>query len=102
MDISPLGAAAAPAAATPAADRIKDRAADPAWAAAQDFEAAFLAEMLKTAGVNAVSSSFGGGAGEDAFASFLTAEYGRLIAETGGVGLAEQVFETLSQRTQAR
>ncbi len=71
-----------------------------AWAAAQDFEAAFLAEMLKTAGVNTVSSSFGGGAGEDAFASFLTAEYGRLIAKTGGVGIAEHVFETLVQRTE--
>jgi peptidoglycan hydrolase FlgJ len=68
-------------------------------AAAQDFEAAFLAEMLKHAGLNALPSAFGGGAGEDAFSSLLTAEYARLLAEAGGVGIAEQVFEMLKQRT---
>ena len=67
--------------------------------AAQAFEASFLAEMLKNSGVNATPSGFGGGAGEEAFASFLTQEYARLIAERGGVGLAEQVFEMLKQRT---
>ena len=43
--------------------------------------------------------SFGGGAGEEAFASLLTDEYARLLAERGGIGLAEQVFELLKQRT---
>lgn len=97
MDLSPIGTVPAPVT-RPAPGAQTDPASISAWAAAQDFEAAFLAEMLKTAGVNTVSSSFGGGAGEDAFASFLTAEYGRLIAKTGGVGIAEHVFETLTQR----
>jgi Rod binding domain-containing protein len=44
-------------------------------------------------------SSFGGGAGEEAFSSLLTEEYARLLAERGGIGLAEQVFEALKQRT---
>ena len=70
--------------------------------AAQAFEASFLAEMLKHSGVNAAPSGFGGGAGEEAFASFLTQEYARMIAERGGVGLAEQVFEMLKQRTGGR
>ena len=67
--------------------------------AAEAFEAAFLAEMLKYTGLNATSASFGGGAGEEAFASLLTDEYARLLAERGGIGLAEQVFELLKQRT---
>ena len=45
--------------------------------------------------------AFGGGAGEDAFSSLLTQEYGRLLAERGGIGLAEQVFELLKQRSVA-
>lgn len=66
--------------------------------AAEDFEAAFLAEMLKESGINAMPSGFGGGAGEEAFGSFLTEEYARLLAQRGGFGLAERVFEILKQR----
>jgi Rod binding domain-containing protein len=66
---------------------------------AEAFEAAFLAEMLQQTGLNAMPSSFGGGAGEEAFSSLLTEEYARLLAERGGIGLAEQVFEALKQRT---
>ena len=36
--------------------------------------------------------------GEEAFASFLTEEYARLLAERGGIGIAEQVFGLLQQR----
>ena len=39
-------------------------------AAAQQLEATFLAQMLKSAGMGATRESFGGGAGEDQFASF--------------------------------
>ena len=94
MDLLPIRMPAAlPKAGTPS----------PADAAAkevaQQFEAAFLSEMLKYTGLNAPSASFGGGAGEDAFASFLTDEYARLLAQRGGIGLAEKVFELLKQRT---
>lgn len=65
---------------------------------ALDFEAAFLAEMLKHTGINRTPETGGGGAGEDAFASFLTGEYARLIAERGGVGLAEQIFNAIHQK----
>lgn len=65
---------------------------------AQAFEAAFLAEMLKYTGINGTPKTGGGGAGEEAFASFLTGEYARLIAERGGVGLAEQIFNAISQK----
>lgn len=67
--------------------------------AAQDFEAAFLAEMLKTAGVNAMPAGFGGGgAGEEAFSSLLTDEYARRMAAAGGIGLAEHVYRILKSR----
>lgn len=65
---------------------------------AQAFEAAFLAEMLKHTGINSTPETGGGGAGEDAFASFLTGEYARLIAERGGIGLAEQIFNAIHQK----
>ena len=43
----------------------------PLRAAAEQLEADFLAEMLKSAGLGTTSPSFGGGAGEDHFGSFL-------------------------------
>jgi flagellar protein FlgJ len=91
MQLSPIGSpsAAKPDGAPPAEAAAKQ--------AAEKFEAAFLAEMLKYTGLNATSKTFGGGAGEEAFASLLTDEYARLLAERGGVGLAEQVFELLKQ-----
>lgn len=39
--------------------------------AAKNLEASFLAEMLKAAGVGKTREAFGGGAGEEHFASFL-------------------------------
>jgi peptidoglycan hydrolase FlgJ len=70
--------------------------------AAEAFEASFLAEMLRYTGVNTMPSGFGGGAGEEAFSSFLTEEYARLLAERGGMGIAEQVFGLLEQRMKER
>lgn len=94
MDLPPVSPVPAGQSAAPRPD--PDRAAR---LAAEDFEAAFLSEMLKHSGVNTMPSAFGGAAGEEAFASFLTEEYARLLAERGGIGLAEQVFEMLKQRT---
>jgi peptidoglycan hydrolase FlgJ len=64
--------------------------------AARAFEAAYLAEMLKHTGLNTRPDAFGGGAGEDAFASFLNAEYARLLAARGGIGLAERIFRAIT------
>jgi peptidoglycan hydrolase FlgJ len=94
MDIPPIASPTDTAAASPA-----NRADTEARDAAQAFEAAFLSEMLKYTGLNANPDSFGGGAGEEAFASLLTDEYAKLLAERGGIGLAEQIFEVLKQRT---
>jgi Rod binding domain-containing protein len=67
-------------------------------AVAQELEASFLAEMLKHARFGEARGSFGGGAGEDQFASLLRTEHARALAENGGIGLAESIFESLLAR----
>ncbi len=65
---------------------------------AKAFEASFLAEMLKNTGLGKSRDSFGGGAGEEAFSSLLTTEHANLLAENGGIGLAEHIFNSLAAR----
>ena len=66
--------------------------------AAQELEANFLAEMLKSAGIGKTPEGFGGGAGEDQFASFMRMEQARQMAEQGGIGLAESLYHALKER----
>lgn len=67
--------------------------------AAEKLEARFLAEMLESAGLGKTSSFFGGGAGEDQFASFLIEEQAMQIVKSGGLGLAESLFHALKENT---
>ena len=67
--------------------------------AAEKLEAGFLAEMLKSAGVGKTRDTFGGGAGEDQFSSFMVEEQARMMVAAGGIGLAEQLFEALKARS---
>lgn len=64
---------------------------------AQELEATFLAEMLKTAGFGKARDAFGGGAGEDQYSSFLVNEHARALARTGGIGLAESLYQSLKE-----
>ncbi|WP_050932083.1 rod-binding protein [Aestuariivita boseongensis] len=66
--------------------------------AAVAFEASFLAEMLNAAGLGKTRMSFGGGTGEDQFASFLVQEQATQMARAGGIGLAESIFQALKAR----
>ncbi len=65
--------------------------------AATALEASFLAEMLKQAGVGESPEAFGGGVGEEQFASFLREEQAKLMANAGGIGLAETIFEAMKR-----
>lgn len=67
--------------------------------AAQQLEANFLAEMLKSAGVGAPRESFGGGIGEEQFGSFLRQAQAEEMVKAGGIGLAERLFESLKERS---
>lgn len=69
---------------------------------ARALEATFLAEMLGHAGLGAAGESFGGGHGEDQFASFLKQEQARLMAEKGGIGLAEMIFRSMAGKDDAQ
>ena len=91
MDISALCAGPA---ATPqkAVDEVQLRRT------AAAFESAFLAEMLKNAGLGKVPDGFGGGAGEDQFGSFLREEQAKAMVARGGIGLSEVIFEALKER----
>lgn len=64
-----------------------------------ELEAAFLAEMLQFAGLGAKGDGFDGGIGEEQFSSFLRQEQATLMAERGGIGLAESLFEALVDRS---
>ena len=65
---------------------------------AQELEASFLAEMLKHAGFGESRDSFGGGVGEEQFASLLRAEHARALVERGGIGLAQSLYTALVAR----
>lgn len=59
---------------------------------AEEFEAFFLSQMIeamfKGVGEN---NPFGGGPGEAAFSGLLHEEYARVMAGTGGLGLADNL-----------
>ena len=67
-------------------------------AKAEEYETTFLAEMLGHAGLGTVSDSFGGGIGEEQFASFLRQEQAAAMVKAGGIGLAESIFRALTGR----
>jgi len=71
---------------------------EPLREAARQLEASFLAEMLKSAGLGKTSESFGGGAGEDQFASFLRQAQAEEMVKSGGIGLAESLYLALKER----
>ncbi len=66
--------------------------------AAVQLEAGFLKEMLAAAKLGQAPASLSGGAGEEQFSSFLLDAQARRMAEAGGIGLAESLFEALKAR----
>lgn len=66
--------------------------------AAEALEAGFLSEMLKGAGLGKSRESYGGGTGEDQFSSFLRDAQAREMVKSGGIGLAESLYQALKER----
>ena len=60
---------------------------------ANDFEAFFIGQMMEhmMAGIE-TDPTFGGGPGEDMWRSMLNQEYGKEIAKTGKLGVADHVM----------
>ncbi len=71
--------------------------------AAVDFEAMFLAEMMAPmfAGLK-TDGPFGGGHGEEVFRSLMLEHYGKAIARSGGIGLADSIYRTMIQMQEAK
>lgn len=65
------------------------------WQVSQQLEASFIAEMLDAAGVGKTPESFGGGVGEDQFGSYLQDAYATHISEAGGIGLSQQLYDSM-------
>jgi len=82
----------------PAAPQLTPERREQLREVARDLEASFLSEMLRYAGSAQARTSFGGGAGEEQFSSFLRTEQARAMAEGGGIGLAESLFNALVAR----
>ena len=59
---------------------------------AEDFEAQFIAQMMQNMFATVpVDEEMGGGKAEEIYRSMVVDEYGKLIARTGGVGVADHV-----------
>jgi flagellar protein FlgJ len=63
---------------------------------AKEFEAVFLSQMLKPIfeSVN-LEAPFGGGMGEEMWRSMQVDEYGKALANAGGIGIADAVFREM-------
>ena len=75
------------------------RQSDSLRVATDALEAEFLTEMLKAAGLGKPSEGFGGGIGEEQFASFLRRAQATEIVRHGGIDLSESIFQSLTRRT---
>ncbi len=80
-----------------AAEALRGKVGDAAIRkAAEEFEAVFVAQMLAPMFETIESDTmFGGGPGEDIYRSMMVEEYGKAIARSGGVGIADSVAREL-------
>lgn len=91
MDMTPV----------PALSAATAQRQDLLMAKAEELEAGFLAEMLAHSGVGEMQGAFNGGSGETQFASFLRQEQARLIVESGGLGIAQLIFNSMVEAEHA-
>ncbi len=64
--------------------------------ASEEFEAIFLSQMLAPMFETVEEDPmFGGGPGESMYRSLLVEEYGKIVAQTGGIGLADHLQQEL-------
>ena len=76
------------------AERFRDMAQ--ARAAARDFEAFFLSQMLQPMFKDlSTEPPFGGGHAEQVWRSLLVDEYGKMMAASGRTGIADAVLRTM-------
>lgn len=70
---------------------------------AQDFEATFLAQMLRPMFESlSTEAPFGGGHAEETWRGFMIDEMGKQISRAGGIGLADQVMAEMIRMQSGR
>lgn len=75
-----------------APDVTRVRNEDEARAVAEEFEAFFLSQMIEQMfAQTGEDNPFGGGPGEKAFRGLLHEEYAKVMAQSGGLGLADRL-----------
>jgi Rod binding domain-containing protein len=99
--MTPITPVSSPLATAPQPETPTDQRDAALYQAAQDLEASFLAEMLKSAGFGKPRDANGGGIGEDQFGSFLRQEQAQEMVKQGGIGLAQSLFEALKEQADA-
>ena len=68
------------------------RTEEEARAVAEEFEGFFLSQMVEAMFANVGEENpFGGGAGKKAFRGLLHEEYAKVMAQSGGLGLADRL-----------
>lgn len=67
--------------------------------ASVELEVAFLTEMLKSAGIVKSGTDLGGKERESEFGTFLVRAYATEVAQAGGIGLSELLFQSLMEKT---
>lgn len=65
---------------------------------AQQFEAAFMSEMLRHSGLGKMPDGFNGGPGEARFSGFLVEAYADQLSASGQIGLADRIYRDLVAR----
>lgn len=70
---------------------------------AEDFEAVFLAQMMKPMfeGIE-TDGPFGGGQAEHMYRDLMVEEYGKSIAKSGGIGIADAVMREMIKMQEAQ
>ena len=93
IDLSQIANTARAGQAERAAARLQGPLADDqVRRAAEEFEAVFISQMLAPMFEGLETDElFGGGPGEDIYRSILVEEYGKAIARSGGIGIADAV-----------
>ncbi|MEQ8345276.1 MAG: rod-binding protein [Sneathiellaceae bacterium] len=80
----------------PRARRAQPDRNDPAWRQAVEFEAVFLSEMLSHMFTKTEADEpFGGGSAEQTWNGLMNQQYGKSLANSGGVGIARHVYDQI-------
>ena len=90
-------------AARPDARELSDPGRARMWAAARDFEAMVLGQLIAPmmATVDTSKSAMGGGAAEAQWRPMLAQEMGKHVGKAGGLGLAVPVYRQMIRNQEA-